>query len=92
MSRSVSGESPVRVRFAFLWALAGAAALAGSAWGVSQYQISDLKQRVGKAEDTRKIDRELLVRIDERTEQMKKDQEKILNRLYPPLAVADSGK
>lgn len=87
MSRAaISEDTPVKLRPAYLWALLGAAAVAGGGWATSQVQIeglkasaTELKATVAVQAETQSADHDLLVRIDERTAEMKK----ILDRLVP---------
>jgi hypothetical protein len=82
MTKPLSENTPVVVRMAVLWALVGASAVAGGAFAVAQYQITQLRDQVNENQRTQDEDHELLVRIDERAEQIHRDQQKILNWMY----------
>lgn len=52
--------------------IVAACVMSGGSLAVAQYRINDVAERVATIEAARAADRELLVRIDERTAEMKR--------------------
>lgn len=71
-SRDLTPDTKVRLPLSASVAVAGALALSGGTFAVAQYRLTAGEERIAAMEASRATDRELLVRIDERTAEMKR--------------------
>lgn len=72
--------SKVKLPLSAFVAIAFAVATSGGSLALAQYRINDVAERVAAIEQARAADRELLVRIDERTAEMKRILEAVNRR------------
>ncbi len=74
-SPDVTPETKLRLPLAAVGGIVAAIALAGGALAVAQYRIDGIDTRLAEIERAKATDRELLVRIDERTTEIKRQLE-----------------
>jgi hypothetical protein len=72
---SVSPDTKLRLPLSAMGGIIFAIGLSGGALAVAQFRIDALDERVADIERTKATDRELLVRIDERTTEIKRQLE-----------------
>lgn len=69
---SLNQNTKVKLPLPAVASIVAAIAMSGGSVAVAQYRINDVADRVATIEAARAADRELLVRIDERTAEMKR--------------------
>lgn len=73
---SFSEESRLRMPLRFLIALLGVVAAGALAWGFTSRTVADNTRRIETLENDSRSNRELLLRIDERTGEIKRQMDR----------------
>lgn len=72
MARELTSDTPVKIPLRALGAVLCVIGVSGGSLALAEYRINDVSGRLAQVEAARSADRELLVRIDERTAEMKR--------------------
>jgi Tfp pilus assembly protein PilN len=74
---TLSDEKPVKLQFRMLLALLGVVAACAIAWTTTRSQVATDSIRIEALENEQRSQREILIRIDERTAEIKRQMDRI---------------